>query len=191
MTKAIQIDDGVIVEDFDEANRLHQDGYGGFHQRRLRLTPCEALYLLDRGRIEVYDEDGGRLSFQELLHRLSTPRRFRGGLSALFRRLLGRPQTPTPLWIRYLVYRDLRVKGYVVREEDGRLLVYERGSYPRAPPSYEVHPLWEGEPQPIRRLMDALKRAEEAGRVVKIAVVDRRGEVVYYTLREMDFSGGS
>jgi len=189
LVKALYIDGAILIPDFDEANSLHQDGYGSFKHRRLGLTPCEALYLLDRNRIEVYDERGVKLSFKELLRRLSP----RGGLldrlGGLIRNLLGRPSTSTSLWIRYLIYRDLRMKGYVVREEANSLLVYERGSYPRAPPSYEVYPLPEGMPQPIRRLMEALERAEEGGRTLKIAVVDRRGEVVYYTLREMDFSG--
>ncbi len=183
------IDGAVFVPDFDEANSLHQDGYGCFEQRRLRLTPCEALYLLDRNRIEVYDERGVKLSFKELLRRLSPKGGLRNRLGGLVRNLLGGSPTPLSLWIRYLIYRDLRMKGYVVREEPHSLLVYERGSYPRAPPSYEVYPLPEGAPQPIRRLLEALERAEEGGRTLKIAVVDRRGEVVYYTLREMDFSG--
>lgn len=190
MIRALYIDGAILIPDFNEANSLHQDGYGSFKHRQLSLTPCEALYLLDRNRIEVYDERGVKLGFKELLRSLSSRCGLWNRLRVLVRNLLGRPSTSTSLWIRYLIYRDLRMKGYVVREEAHLLLVYERGSYPRAPPSYEVYPIPEGAPQPIRRLMEALKRAEKGGRTLKIAVVDRRGEVVYYTLREMDFNEG-
>lgn len=169
VVRAVYAEGVVKVLDFDEANSLHQDGYGTFKHRLLTLTPCEALYLLERDRIGVFEE-GKELSFTELLGRLSSH--------------------DERLWTRYFVYRDLRMRGYVVREVEGKpsFLVYERGFFLKASPSYEVYALWEGSPQPIYRLLEILRRAEERGKAMKIAVVDRRGEVVYYTLREMDFS---
>ena len=172
MTRAVYDEGVVTVPDFDEANSLHQDGYGVFENRRLLLTPCEALYLLERERIEVLDEKEAEMSLDELLSRLSS--------------------RDERLWTRYLIYRDLRMRGYVVKEVEGEdsFLVYERGAYHKASPSYEVYPLWEGSPQPIERLVEALERAEEEGKTMKIAVVDRRGEVIYYTVREMRFGLG-
>jgi hypothetical protein len=32
-----------------------------------------------------------------------------------------------------------------------------------------------------------LSHAEESNRILRLAVVDRRGEIVYYTLSEMEF----
>jgi hypothetical protein len=40
---------------------------------------------------------------------------------------------------------------------------------------------------PISRLGEVLDSAVEEERILRLAVVDRRGEVVYYTLSEMDF----
>lgn len=169
--RAIYSQGVVRIPDFDEANSLYQDGYGSFKARRLTLTSCEALYLLEKGRIKVVDKEM-ELSFNELLGRLSS--------------------RDERLWTSYIVYRDLRIRGYVVREMEGEVsfLVYERGAYPKEAPSYEVYALWEGSPRPLYELIESLRRAEKGGRTMKIAVVDRRGELVYYTVREMEFEGG-
>ncbi|PCN49951.1 hypothetical protein B6U99_07010 [Candidatus Geothermarchaeota archaeon ex4572_27] len=84
------------VEDPDEARQLHSSGhYGEPVDGRLRLSPVEALHLLERGRVRVVDEGGRELSFEELARRLT--RRD--------------PKT----WLKYLVYSDLRRRGYVVK----------------------------------------------------------------------------
>jgi tRNA-intron endonuclease len=170
---AVYTRDGVIVvPDLSDASSLHQDGYGSFRDDRLlALMPFEALYLLDRSRIAVLDElDRRGIPFDELLRRFSSE---------------------DPLcWTRYLIYRDLRARGFVVVGGEGRgvnFLVYERGSYPKKPPRYMIHAIWEGSPEPISGLLDILKEADEDGRILRIAVVDRRGEVVYYTISAMEF----
>ncbi|MCK4885706.1 hypothetical protein KAS24_06505, partial [Candidatus Bathyarchaeota archaeon] len=72
-------------------------GYGVPEDDKLRLTFYEALFLLSKGAIEVEDkETGEKLVFQELLKRF---------------RLVDKDA-----WVRYLIYRDLRSRGYVARE---------------------------------------------------------------------------
>jgi len=163
----------VVVPAQNEANSLYQDGYGSLLGRGhlLTLKPFEALYLAEGMRIAVIDEASRqRLVFQELLWRFSGD---------------------DPLaWTRYLVYRDLRSRGFVVRDGPGLgidLLVYERGAYGKRPPRYHVYAVSEGASEPIRHLCDVLEAAESAGRTLRLAVIDRRGEVVYYTLSETEF----
>jgi len=163
----------VAVPAQNEANSLYQDGYGSLlsDARLLTLKPCETLHLVERMRIAVVDEENRRrLVFQELLWRFSSD---------------------DPLiWTRYLIYRDLRSRGFVVRDGPGLgvdFLVYERGSYGKRPPRYLVYAVWEGAPESLRHLCQALEAAEAAGWILRLAAVDRRGEVVYYTLSEMDF----
>ncbi|MFQ6053600.1 MAG: hypothetical protein ACE5OO_05145, partial [Candidatus Bathyarchaeia archaeon] len=67
------------------------------------------------------------------------------------------------IWTRYLVYRDLRSRGFVVREEADPGVdfhVYERGSYGKRPPAYLVHAVWEGEAESIDHLRRVLEAAE-------------------------------
>lgn len=170
---AVYSGDRVVVPAQNEANSLYQDGYGSLlsDKNLLTLKPCEALYLVERMRIAIVDEENRRkLVFQELLWRFSS--------------------NDPLVWTRYLIYRDLRSRGFVVRDGPGLgvdFLVYERGSYGKKPPRYLVHAIWEGSPKSIRHLCEALEAAEASGRILRLAAVDRRGEVVYYTLSEMEF----
>ena len=173
LISTVLVEDRVVVPAHNDANSLYQDGYGSLltEERPLTLNAFEALYLVERRRIAVVDETTRRrLLFQELLSRLSKDD----------------PDT----WTRYIVYRDLRERGFVARagrDSNADLLVYERGMYGKTPPKYQIYTLWEGLRTPISRLGEVLDSAVEEERILRLAVVDRRGEVVYYTLSEMDF----
>ena len=97
-----------------------------------------------------------------------------------------------PVWYpliltRFLVYRDLRGRGFVVRDGPHLgvdFLVYKRGSYGKIPPKYLVYTIWEGAPASIKELCEVLEATESTGQILRLAAVDRRGEIVYYTLSE-------
>ncbi len=170
---AVYSDGRVVVPAQNEANSLYQDGYGSLltEGRLLTLKPFETLYLVESGRIAVIDEESReKLVFQELLWRFSSD--------------------GSNIWTRYIVYRDLRTRGFVARDGKGLgvdFLVYERGSYGKKSPRYMVYNVWEGAQESIRKLGDVLNTAEEDNKILRLAVIDRRGEIVYYTLSEMDF----
>jgi tRNA splicing endonuclease len=61
---------GIVVPAWNEANRLYQDGYGSLmkDKRVLSLQPSEALYLVERQKISVIEEQTKeRRVFRELL----------------------------------------------------------------------------------------------------------------------------
>lgn len=167
---AVCKEDSVVVPALRESNSLYQNGYGSLlvEDGVLTLTPCETLFLAERGKLSVISQETREpLSFNEQLSRFTAS----DGL----------------IWTRYLVYRDLRSKGFVVREGYGLgvdFLVYERGEFGKSPPKYLVFGIWEGEPKKMGDLLVLLKFAREKGKILKMAVIDRRGEVVYYTLQE-------
>ncbi len=169
---AVYSEGRVVVPAQNEANSLYQDGYGSLlsDSYLLTLRPFEVLYLTEREKISVVDEKNReRLDFQGLIWRFT--------------------DADPNIWTRYVVYRDLRARGFVAREGPGHgveFLVYERGSYGKKTPKYLVHALWEGVQEPLRQLGDMLTAAEDAGRILRLAVIDRRGEIVYYTLTEMN-----
>ena len=169
---AVYSEGRVVVPAQNEANSLYQDGYGSLlsDSRLLTLRPFEALYLTEREKISVIEEKSReRLDFQGLIWRFT--------------------DGDTNIWTRYVVYRDLRARGFVAKEGPGQgvdFLVYERGSYGKRTPRYLVHAVWEGAQEPLRHLGDMLTAAEDAGRILRLAVIDRRGEIVYYTLSEMN-----
>ena len=170
---AVYTDTRIIVPALNEANSLYQDGYGSLvkDSRVLSLQPSEALYLVEHQKVSVIDEETkARLLFQELLLELS--------------------ETDPDIWTRYIVYRDLRTRGFVVKTGNGPgidFLVYERGGYGKKVPRYMIYTVWEGSKEPLEHLGKVLDEATKSDKILRLAVVDRRGEIVYYTLSDMDF----
>lgn len=148
---------------------LAQRGYGVYQEDgSLLLSPCEALYLLERKRIKVVNEE--KLDFQSLLSRLAS-------------------QRGQGLWAKYMIYRDLRRRGYVVREGVGLGLdfrVYEKGEYGKKPAKYLVYGILEGLPIPIKKITQLLSHTQSLKKRLILAVVDRRGEIVYYTVSTLN-----
>ena len=165
----------VVVPSLNEANSLYNDGYGSMLEGSLlTLKPFEALYLVERTRIAVVDERRrSNMTFQELLWEFSL--------------------TDSLIWTRYVIYRDLRSRGFVVKDGPGLgvdFLIYERGSHGKKPPRYMVYAITEGIPEAIRHLEEILETAKKDERILRIAAMDRRGEIVYYTLSDVGFEDG-
>lgn len=160
-----------IVPAQNEADSLYQDGYGTRKVKPLILEPCEALYLVEKERLTVITEkDRKPHSFQQLLD--------------------NELKRDTSIWIRYIVYRDIRGRGFVAKSSKDTsvsFVVYERGDYLKKQPSYDIYTVYEGMPETIGHLDELLKTVKDSGRSLKLAVVDRRGEIIYYGLDRLDF----
>jgi tRNA-intron endonuclease, archaea type len=100
---------------------------------------------------------------------------------------------------KFLVYRDLRSRGYVVKNGFGfgiDFRVYERGEYLKKPSKYLVYALNEGINLKIEELYDLIDQTTKMGKNSVLAVIERRGEVIYYKaskflLKENKFHHGS
>ncbi len=164
---AVYTENQVVIPTQSEADSLLQDGYGYRKNKTHILWGVEALYNAERGKIAVIDEEmNSKLSFQELLHRLS----------------LDDPE----IWINFIVYKDLRTRGFIIKVSEKTFKVYERGDYGKKPPSYLLKIISEGKPENVKNLLEELKNTEDESLEMKIAVIDRRGEIVYYGLEEKD-----
>jgi tRNA-intron endonuclease len=161
-------DDGVAVDDSAEASTLYNRGYFGVPRSGggLDLSFLEAVYLVEAERLEV--------------RRGEKP----VSLGDLFR-VAGSKEDGFE--IRYLVYRDLRQRGYVVEAFEGPVdfHVLPRGGAPRKTPSkYWVRALSE---RAVFDLAELLQRAEEAASVHKtllLGLVDEESDLTYYAVRE-------
>jgi len=160
----------IVVRDPECVEWLSGRGFGAELEEGGRvLYPYEALYLLGTERLEI-----------------APPKR---DLGADFEELLRLYRREDDLaWTRYLIYRDLRSRGYVVREGYGFKLdfrVYERGEYGAHPAKYVVYGVTEGEPVRAEALSELLRRVQSLRKALILAVVDRRSEVVYYTISRL------
>jgi tRNA-intron endonuclease len=159
---------GVVVAT-DSIDSLTSRGYGTLENKDMTLSFYETLFLQSKGMLDVFQGRAKKpLSFQALLHRFEL--------------------VDKSVWMKYLVYRDLRSRGYVVREGFGLGIdfrVYERGEYSKATAPYLVLGLQEGKPVAAKDLMAALKRVQSLKKTLILAVANRRGEIVYYTLSKL------
>ncbi|MBI3840601.1 MAG: tRNA-intron lyase [Thaumarchaeota archaeon] len=162
--------EAVVVRDKDRFGELSESGYGTRQGDELVLRDYESLYLLYSKKLELKDDSGQAVSFE----RLAELTQSRAGDS----------------WTKFMIYRDLRSRGYVVREGFGfgtDLRVYERGDYPKKPAKYVVFALDEGIEKGVDDLQKSVKQMAKMGKEAIIAVIERRGEVIYYKVSRARF----
>ena len=167
--KATLGENGIAVSSPEDVEGLSLRGYGVSENGTLTLTFYEALFLLGKGIIEVKDgKTGEEVSFQGLLERFQS--------------------VDENVWVRYLIYRDLRSRGYVAREGFGLGIdfrVYERGEYGKETAKYLIFGIQEGQPVTVEELARALRYVQSLKKKLVLAVINRRGEVVYYALSKL------
>jgi tRNA-intron endonuclease len=160
----------VTISSPEGMEEFSQKGYGVTEDSKLRLTFVESLFLLSKGAIEIKDEaTGKKLVFEELLKRFQS--------------------VDKDAWVRYLIYRDLRSRGYVAREGFGLGIdfrLYERGDYGRGTAKHLIFGIQEGKPVSIETLARTQRYVQNLKKNLVLAVINRRGEIVYYSLSELN-----
>lgn len=154
----------------DRFGALEESGYGVREGRSLVLMDYEALYLLYGKKLNLVDESGEAVGFEALAE--ATQRKARDS------------------WTKFIIYRDLRSRGYVVREGFGfgtDLRVYERGDFPKKAAKYVVFALDEGIERRVEQLQESVREMAKMGKEAIIAVIERRGEVIYYRVSKARF----
>jgi len=163
-------ENGVKIDEKESMDELSSRGYGTTANDAFLLKFYESLYLLDKGILEIENEIGERIDFQRILHSYES--------------------TDKNAWVKYLVYRDLRSRGYVVREGFGSGIdfrVYERGAYSKDTATYLVLSMQEGKPISVENLTEALMRCQNLKKELILGVMNRKGEIVYYSVSELYF----
>jgi tRNA-intron endonuclease, archaea type len=170
-TSGILAEKGVVISEQCNIDALSSRGYGRLDNKVFTLTFYEALYLLNKGMLEVKNEKRKAVDFQSLLHCYEAQNQ--------------------NAWLNYLVYRDLRSRGYVVREGFGGCIdfrIYERGTYGKDTAPYLILSTQEGTPLQVNDLANALQQCQSQKKELTLAVINRRGEIVYYSVSQLTFS---
>jgi len=160
----------VEVAEKSAIDSLSSRGYGTTANEAFTLSFYEALYLKDKDLLEVKDERGKEVDFQGLLRCYEA--------------------VDENAWVNYLVYRDLRSRGYVVREGFGAgtdFRIYERGAYGKDTAQYLVLSIQEGKPLAIQELVNAVQQCQSQKKELILAVMNRRGEAVHYSVSPLTF----
>ena len=151
-------------------SELYEQGYFGRPRGKgLELSLVEAAYLLDRSRIRILSE-GGELDFPALFQRASS-------LEKGFE-------------FRYVVYKDLRERGYYVQPGRPDFRVYPRGGRPgKSPAEFYVLVISERMPLPLQDIMLPVRMAGQMRKRLMLAIVDEESDITFYEAREKSMSG--
>jgi len=164
-------DDKVVMGGDEAIAELYNaQYYGRMKGDALELALVEAAYLLDREKIAVE----------------------RGGKSLDFRAFfIAAAQVQEYFELKYIVYRDLRERGYYVQPSVTDFRVYPRGGKPKlAPSKYFVHVITERKPMPLQQLISNLQAALNVRKEMALAIVDEESDITYYGVKSQVLKGG-
>jgi tRNA-intron endonuclease len=154
----------------ENCDKISQQGFYGTRtdDGRLELEPVEMLHLLERKRLSARNKTGKVIEAKDIVSSLI--------------------HNDPDLWVRYLVFRDLRSRGYAVRQGFGGGIgfrVYARGDLPGKQPAKElIYVLREGVPISLNDLDRVTESAGAARKRLLFALVDQNGEVNYYKVAQ-------
>ena len=158
-----------IIDDEKHRDQLKNKGFGEKEDSEYVLKPYEALYLIYTKKLIIKDRDN-TVDFDGLV-----------------RTILKRDKN---ILTRFMVYRDLRSRGYIPKEGFGfgvDFRVYERGEYEKKPAKYVVFGISEGTKIKADKLAETIDQITRMGKDAVVAVIERRGEVIYYKMSKVAF----
>jgi tRNA-intron endonuclease, archaea type len=161
----------ILVKDIGFQDQLRNKGFGEKQDLEYILQPYEALFLIHTKRLVLNTKKVKHIDFDTLLN--ITLRHDKDILT------------------KFLIYRDLRSRGYVAKEGFGfgvDFRVYERGEFEKKPAKYVVFGINEGIQMEATDFSEALDQITKMGKNAVVAVIERRGEVTYYKVSKVRFS---
>lgn len=163
------IDEKTIVINPKMQSVLSERGFGESEKDTLILNSFETLYLLYNNKLEL-KKINKNIVFDELIQKYI--------------------QKNDDILTQFLLYRDLRTKGYVVKDGFGfgsDFRVYEKGTYGNKDAKFLIFAFNEGTQQKIGKLYKNIHEITQMGKEPIIAVIERRGEIIYYKINKMNF----
>ena len=165
-----RFEDGRVRLGPEALPELYEQGYFGRPKGKgLELSLVEAAYLLDRSRVKIL-RDGEELDFRAFFQAASS-------LEKGFE-------------FRYVVYKDLRERGYYVQPGRPDFRVYPRGGHPgKGPAEFYVLVISERNPLPLKEITEPVRLAGQMRKKLMLAIVDEESDITFYEARERSMTG--
>ncbi len=177
--EAVLEEDKVFIYDKKAIEEFYSNSYIGTleesdnGEQKLILEPIEVLLLCERNRILLWrdnDKSNEIYDFENLLTFFT--------------------QYDPRLWQKYIIYMDLRKRGYVVRAGYGDGLdfrVYKRGAdFEKNAAKYLIYPIFEGSPIELKDLDKMSRVAMSSRKDLIVATVDRLSKPIYYSVNKFE-----
>ncbi|MBN1386773.1 tRNA-intron lyase [Candidatus Woesearchaeota archaeon] len=169
--QAVLSTERVLLDKTDEALELFDKSRYGtkLANGKIQLSLLEALYLLEKGKIEILD---GRKKLYD------------------FERFLAKATKFEPnFWTRFCVFKDMRNRGYIIKTAlkfGADFRVYDRGVKPGEDHArWIIYPVHEGEELTWYEFAAKNRVAHSTKKRLMIGIVDDEGDVTYYEIRWM------
>lgn len=161
--------DCIRVNDKASTHKLGLDGYGDDEKDGYNLKPFEALYLMAINKMSV-TRNNTLLGFDDLLEACQ--------------------EEDPDILSKYLIYRDLRTRGYVAKDGFGfgmDFRVYDRGDFGTKGARFLIFGLNQGKREGARKFCDTIDDITKMGKEPVVAVIESRGEIIYYKTNRITF----
>jgi tRNA-intron endonuclease len=159
----------VMAEASDESRELYnQSRYGTLLDNgKLQLSLLEALYLIEKNKIDVKDSRNKLLDFEQFLKKAT--------------------KLEPNFWIRYCVFKDMRNRGYIIKTAlkfGADFRVYDRGVKPGEDHArWIIYPVHEGATLTWYEFAAKNRVAHSTKKRLMMGIVDDEGDVTYYEIK--------
>lgn len=165
--KAVWSRERVLAEDKAEARTLYdQSRLGEPQEGKIVYSLVEGLYLLEKKKMVIVDHKKKKISVDSYIQR-------------------ARKVEPN-FWIRYVVFRDMRMRGYIVKTAlkfGADFRVYDRGVKPGDDHAkWILYPIHEGETLTWYEFSAKNRVAHSTRKNLLVGIVDDEGDVTYYEI---------
>ena len=167
--QGVLIKNQTVVLEPNLQQQLRQKGYGEMEQSKLLLKSFESLYLLFTSRLALF-RGKKNIDFDSYLQICK--------------------KQDKDILTKFLVYRDLRTKGYTVKDGFGfgsDFRVYGKGDFGEKGAKFLVFGLNEGKQEKLGKLQKKVEEITKMGKEPIIAVIQRQGEIIYYKISRINF----
>ncbi len=167
--KAVFSNERIVTENSNEARDLfNQSIFGSILENgQVQLSLHEALYLLEKNRLEIVDYRKKEVSFQDYFKRAN--------------------KLEPNFWVRYAVFKDMRTRGYIVKTAlkfGADFRIYDRGVKPGEDHArWVVYPVHEGTTLTWYEFAAKNRVAHSTKKRLMLAVVDDESDVTYWEVK--------
>ena len=167
--KAIFSNERIVTENSNEARDLfNQSRFGSILENgQVQLSLHEALYLMEKARLEIVDYRKKEMDFQEYFKRAN--------------------KIEPNFWVRYAVFKDMRMRGYIVKTAlkfGADFRIYDRGVKPGEDHArWVVYPVHEGTTLTWYEFAAKNRVAHSTKKRLMLAVVDDESDVTYWEVK--------
>jgi len=152
-----ELRDDVLTAGSEAVEELYDRGfYGRVKDGKLEMSLIEGAHLLSRGKIEIFS-DRKALDFKAFFEIAS--------------------ERVKDFELGYIVFKDLRERGYYTKMSPIGFRIYPRGGHPGKTPA-------------LQRMISELNKAENARKRLILAIVDEESDITFYELKKTIMSGG-